>query len=87
MTFGLLPKIPKVPVSSFDWCQGLQDFLNPWTPVQAGVKLPIEELQSFSEVNMGPTRLTRRLLFDPVDKDMVWATIEIGGIFFKYGSW
>jgi photosystem II stability/assembly factor-like uncharacterized protein len=38
---------------------------------------------------MGPTRFTQ-LLFDPVDKNIIWATVEIGGVYFSqdYGkSW
>lgn len=37
-------------------------------------------VQQFSDVNMGPTRVTQ-ILFDPLDPGTVWATIEIGGIF------
>ncbi len=37
-------------------------------------------IAKFSEVNMGPTRVTQ-ILFDPVDENMVWATVEIGGIY------
>lgn len=43
-------------------------------------KLDVPALRSFSEVNMGPTRVTQ-ILFDPVVPDLVWATVEIGGIF------
>ena len=42
--------------------------------------LPVPGIQAFSEINMGPTRVTQ-LLFDPADPDTLWATIEIGGIF------
>jgi photosystem II stability/assembly factor-like uncharacterized protein len=34
----------------------------------------------FSEINMGPTRVTQ-ILFDPLQADVVWATVEIGGIY------
>ena len=43
-------------------------------------ELPVPGISLFSEINMGPTRVTR-ILFDPVDKDVVWAAIEIGGIY------
>ena len=43
-------------------------------------ELAVPGISKFSEVNMGPTRVTQ-ILFDPVDKDTVWATIEIGGIY------
>jgi len=42
--------------------------------------MKIEGLATFSEINMGPTRFTQ-ILFDPVDEDTIWATVEIGGIF------
>jgi photosystem II stability/assembly factor-like uncharacterized protein len=37
-------------------------------------------VQVFSDVNMGPTRVTQ-LLFDPVDRGTLWATVEIGGVY------
>lgn len=37
-------------------------------------------IAQFSEVNMGPTRVTQ-LLFDPFVEDTLWATVEIGGIY------
>jgi len=37
-------------------------------------------MRAFSEVNMGPTRVTQ-ILFDPIDADTVWASVEIGGVF------
>jgi len=43
-------------------------------------KLEAPELKPFSEVNRGPTRVTQ-LLFDPVTRGTLWATVEIGGIF------
>ena len=36
--------------------------------------------RQFSDVNMGPTRVTQ-ILFDPSDSNAVWASVEIGGIF------
>ena len=37
-------------------------------------------IQLFSEINMGPTRVTQ-FLFDPIDRSTLWATVEIGGIY------
>jgi photosystem II stability/assembly factor-like uncharacterized protein len=37
-------------------------------------------IAQFSEVNMGPTRVTQ-LLVDPFVADTLWATVEIGGIY------
>jgi photosystem II stability/assembly factor-like uncharacterized protein len=37
-------------------------------------------ISAFSEINMGPTRVTQ-ILFDPLDADVVWAGVEIGGIY------
>ena len=37
-------------------------------------------VRTFSEVNKGPTRVTQ-ILFDPVDRGVIWAGIEIGGIY------
>jgi len=37
-------------------------------------------IAKFSDVNMGPTRVTQ-LLFDPFATDTLWATVEIGGIY------
>lgn len=37
-------------------------------------------ISQFSEVNMGPTRVTQ-ILFDPVDKGTVWAGVEIGSVY------
>jgi photosystem II stability/assembly factor-like uncharacterized protein len=42
--------------------------------------LEVPGIAKYSEVNMGPTRVTQ-ILFDPFDQDTVWATIEIGGIY------
>jgi photosystem II stability/assembly factor-like uncharacterized protein len=47
---------------------------------QSWARLEVPGLQLFSEVNMGPTRVTQ-ILFDPLDAGTVWATIEIGGVF------
>jgi photosystem II stability/assembly factor-like uncharacterized protein len=43
-------------------------------------ELPAAGVSKFSEVNMGPTRVTQ-LLFDPLEADTLWATVEIGGIY------
>ncbi len=43
-------------------------------------KLVVPGISQFSEINMGPTRVTQ-ILFDPVTPDVVWATVEIGGIY------
>ncbi|MBM3531153.1 MAG: hypothetical protein FJX62_24010 [Alphaproteobacteria bacterium] len=45
-----------------------------WKPLTAPGVIPA------SEVNGGPTRVTQ-ILFDPVDRGTVWATIEIGAIY------
>ncbi len=37
-------------------------------------------ISQFSTVNMGPTRVTQ-ILFDPLESNWVWATVEIGGIY------
>lgn len=37
-------------------------------------------LSQFSEVNMGPTRVTQ-ILYDAVDSDTVWAGVEIGSVY------
>lgn len=34
----------------------------------------------FSELNSGPTRVTQ-ILFDPIDTDTIWSTVEVGGIY------
>ena len=41
---------------------------------------PAPGISTFSEQNMGPTRVTQ-ILFDPVDDGTVWAGVEIGSIF------
>jgi photosystem II stability/assembly factor-like uncharacterized protein len=43
-------------------------------------RLDAPELKPYSEVNRGPTRVTQ-ILFDPVTRGTLWATVEIGGIF------
>src|SRR5258705_3059635 len=49
--------------------------------------LPVPVLSAFSEVNMGPTRITQ-VLFDRLKPATIWVTVEIGGIFRSddYGS-
>ncbi len=37
-------------------------------------------IRTFSEINRGPTRVTQ-ILFDPVDRGTLWASVEIGGIY------
>lgn len=37
-------------------------------------------IAQFSDINMGPTRVTQ-LMFDPFSADTLWATVEIGGIY------
>ena len=43
-------------------------------------ELPAPGIAKFSEVNMGPTRVTQ-ILCDPFAPDTLWATVEIGGIY------
>jgi photosystem II stability/assembly factor-like uncharacterized protein len=38
------------------------------------------DVQVFSKINMGPTRVTQ-MLCDPVDPGTLWATVEIGGVY------
>jgi photosystem II stability/assembly factor-like uncharacterized protein len=45
-----------------------------WSEMQA------PGIAKFSDINMGPTRVTQ-LLFDPFVPDTLWATVEIGGIY------
>lgn len=47
---------------------------------RAWTELAVPGIAKFSDVNMGPTRVTQ-LLFDPFVTDRMWATIEIGGIY------
>lgn len=44
------------------------------------VGVPAPGMADFSPINQGPTRVTQ-ILVDPFDRDIVWAAIEIGGIF------
>lgn len=37
-------------------------------------------ISTFSDINMGPTRVTQ-ILFDPADANVLWAGVEIGGIY------
>lgn len=43
-------------------------------------ELVVPGIAKFSDVNMGPTRVTQ-ILFDPFAADTLWATVEIGGIY------
>lgn len=43
-------------------------------------ELPTPGIAKFSDINMGPTRVTQ-LLVDPFTRDRLWATVEIGGIY------
>ena len=45
-----------------------------WEPLAA------PGIRAFSEINRGPTRVTQ-ILFDPVDRGTLWASVEIGGIY------
>ena len=47
---------------------------------QSWEELRAPGVAKFSDINMGPTRVTQ-LLFDPFVDDRLWATIEIGGIY------
>jgi photosystem II stability/assembly factor-like uncharacterized protein len=54
-----------------------------WRSTDAGrswTQLSAPGLAQFSEVNMGPTRVTQ-ILFDPVHAGTVWASVEIGSIY------
>jgi len=42
--------------------------------------MTVPGISQFSDVNMGPTRVTQ-ILFDPVDDGTVWASIEIGSCY------
>ncbi len=42
--------------------------------------LPVPGIQQFSDINMGPTRVTQ-MLFDPDCHETIWATVEIGGVY------
>jgi photosystem II stability/assembly factor-like uncharacterized protein len=56
---------------------------NSWQPCA------LPDLAPFSDINRGPTRVTQ-ILFDPLDDNTVWVTVEIGGIYRSIdggGSW
>jgi photosystem II stability/assembly factor-like uncharacterized protein len=56
---------------------------NSWQPCA------LPDLAPFSDINRGPTRVTQ-ILFDPLDDNTVWVTVEIGGIYRSTdggGSW
>lgn len=42
--------------------------------------LEVPGIQTFSDINMGPTRVTQ-MLFDPRDHNTLWAVVEIGGVY------
>ncbi len=42
--------------------------------------LPTHGIREFSEINMGPTRVTQ-ILFDPFTPETIWASVEIGGLY------
>lgn len=42
--------------------------------------LSAPDISQYSEINMGPTRVTQ-VLFDPIEPQWVWASVEIGGIY------
>jgi photosystem II stability/assembly factor-like uncharacterized protein len=43
-------------------------------------QLEVPGISTFSDINRGPTRVTQ-ILFDPVARDTVWASVEIGGMY------
>jgi photosystem II stability/assembly factor-like uncharacterized protein len=45
--------------------------------------LDVPGLQQFSTINMGATRVTQ-ILFDPIDPQTLWLTVEIGGIYVSH---
>jgi photosystem II stability/assembly factor-like uncharacterized protein len=54
-----------------------------WRSTDAGQtwsQLAAPGISQYSDVNVGPTRVTQ-ILFDPVDHDTVWASVEIGSIY------
>ena len=54
-----------------------------WRSTDAGQswsQLPAPGISQFSDVNSGPTRVTQ-ILFDPVDRGTVWASVEIGSVY------
>ena len=57
-----------------------------WRSDDGGIhwrQLAAPGISVFSEINMGPTRVTQ-ILFDPRDANTVWASVEIGGIFVSH---
>lgn len=54
-----------------------------WRSTDAGQtwsQLVAPGISQFSDVNVGPTRVTQ-ILFDPVDDGTVWASVEIGSVY------
>ena len=54
-----------------------------WRSTDAGQtwsQLAAPGISQFSDVNVGPTRVTQ-ILFDPVDDGTVWASVEIGSVY------
>ena len=54
-----------------------------WRSTDAGQtwsQLAAPGISQFSDINVGPTRVTQ-VLFDPVDDGTVWASVEIGSIY------
>jgi photosystem II stability/assembly factor-like uncharacterized protein len=47
--------------------------------------LDVPGLQQFSTINMGATRVTQ-ILFDPIDPQTLWLTVEIGGIYVSHDA-
>jgi len=45
--------------------------------------LHVPDLQQFSTINMGATRVTQ-ILFDPMNPQTLWLTVEIGGIYVSH---
>lgn len=43
-------------------------------------QMAVPGIATFSEINKGPTRVTQ-ILFDPFDHNVLWASVEIGGIY------
>jgi photosystem II stability/assembly factor-like uncharacterized protein len=43
-------------------------------------QIDVPGIAAFSDVNRGPTRVTQ-LLFDPFEDGVMWASVEIGGIY------
>lgn len=47
---------------------------------QTWQSLSVQGIQKFSEINVGPTRVTQ-MLFDPKDHNTLWVVVEIGGVY------